>query len=67
MKIKAIDVQPGSKVEVFGEIYFIRYIRYYHKEIQLALQPAHEPLSPFIEHDAITMNIENELMVEVKE
>lgn len=65
-KVKARDLKPGSKVEVFSAWYFIRYIKYQGNEMRLALQPESVPLSPLYEDDVITMFIPDSLIVEIE-
>ena len=65
-KVKAKDLKPGNKVEVFSDWYFIRYIKYQGSEMRLALQPESEPLSPLYTNDVITMFIPDSLIVEIE-
>ncbi|CAH0322778.1 hypothetical protein SRABI106_04438 [Rahnella aquatilis] len=64
-QVRAHQVKPGDKVEVFSVEYFIRYIRYRGVEIEFSLQPATEPLSPFTCNDVIFMTVQSSLMVDV--
>ena len=67
-QIRAHEVKPGDKVEVFSVEYFIRYIRYRSAgEIQFSLQPASEPLSPFTCNEVIFMTVQSSLMVDIVE
>lgn len=66
-QVSAYEVKPGDRVTVFSVEYFIRYIRYRGNEIEFSLQPAIQPLSPFMSNDVISMTVQSSLMVDVAE
>lgn len=59
------DAKPNDVVCVFGKCYRLRYINYYGNHSVLRFQPAREPLSPYTENDVISIDLANDILIEV--
>ena len=65
VKKLAIEAKPNDVVCVFGKCYRLRYINYYGNHTVLRFQPAKEPLSPYTENDVISLDLANDILIEV--
>ncbi|KFC87619.1 hypothetical protein [Hafnia alvei] len=65
VKKLAIEAKPNDVVCVFGKCYRLRYINYYGNHTVLHFQPAKEPLSPYTENDVISLDLANDILIEV--
>jgi len=65
VKKPVTDVKPNDVVCVFGKCYRLRYINYYGNHTVLHFQPASEPLSPYTENDVISLDLANDILIEV--
>lgn len=65
VKKPVTDAKPNDVVCVFGECYRLRYINYYGNHTVLHFQPAKEPLSPYTENDVISLDLANDILIEV--
>ena len=65
VKKPVTDAKPNDVVCVFGKCYRLRYINYYGNHTVLHLQPASEPLSPYTENDVISIDLANDILIEV--
>lgn len=65
VKKPVTDAKPNDVVCVFGKCYRLRYINYYGNHTVLHFQPASEPLSPYTENDVISLDLANDILIEV--
>lgn len=65
VKKLAIEAKPNDVVCVFTKFYRLRYINYYGNHTVLRFQPAKEPLSPYTENDVISLDLANDILIEV--
>ncbi len=65
VKKPVTDAKPNDVVCVFGKCYRLRYINYYGNHTVLHFQPAKEPLSPYTENDVISLDLANDILIEV--
>ena len=65
VKKPVTDANPNDVVCVFGKCYRLRYINYYGNHTVLHFQPAKEPLSPYTENDVISLDLANDILIEV--
>ena len=65
VKKPVTDAKPNDVVCIFGKCYRLRYINYYGNHTVLHFQPASEPLSPYTENDVISLDLANDILIEV--